>query len=54
MAIVTAAEWDSGVTRQFVWPGNVTLLAANVDVQTGEGITRERMVELTNVDLIPL
>ena len=54
MAIVTAAEWDSAVARQFVWTGSMTLLTRNLDVQAGKGITRERMVKLKNVDLIPL
>ncbi|MGA7171857.1 MAG: hypothetical protein WBX08_22070, partial [Candidatus Sulfotelmatobacter sp.] len=54
MAIVAAAKRDSGVARQFVLAGSVTLLARNFDVQSGERITRERMIELANIDLFPL
>jgi hypothetical protein len=54
MAIVAAAKWDSGVAREFVRPGSVTLLARNLNVQSGKGITRERMIEIMNIDLGPL
>ncbi len=54
MAIVAAAKRDFGVAREFVWPGNVTLLARNLNVQSGKGITRERMIEIMNIDLVPL
>jgi hypothetical protein len=54
MAIVAAAKWDFYVARQFVWTQSVTLLARYLEVQTGKGITRKRMVKLTNIDLVPL
>jgi hypothetical protein len=54
MAIVAAAKWDFYVARQFVRPRSVTLLARNLEVQTGKRITSKRMVELTNIDLVPL
>ncbi len=54
MAVVAAAKWDSGVARLVVGPRSVTLQAGNLDVQTGKGITRERMVEVSNIDFFPL
>lgn len=54
VAIAAAAKWDSDVLRKFVGSWRVTSLAWNLDVQTGQGITRERVVELPNVDLAPL
>src|SRR5208337_4102829 len=54
MAVVAVAKWDSGVARLVVGPRSVTLQAGNLDVQTGKGITRERMVEVSNIDFFPL
>jgi hypothetical protein len=54
VAIAAAAKWDSDVLRKFVGFWRVTSLAWNLEVQTGQGITRERVVEVPNVDLAPL
>jgi hypothetical protein len=54
MTIAAAAKPNSGVAQLFIGPRSVTLLAGNLDVQTGQGITRDRMIERTNIDFFPL
>lgn len=54
MAIGALAKCDSKVARLFVRPWSMALLAGNLRMQAGEGVARERMIELSEAERFPV
>ena len=54
MAIRAVAKRDSDIAGLFVRPRSVALLASDLSMQTRERILRERMIELTDADRLPV
>jgi hypothetical protein len=54
VAIGTLAEWDANVSRLAVRTVRVALGTLHLGVQPGQRISRFRVIELTDVDLLPV